>query len=390
MSGYFFITGMSRSGTTALDKILNMHEEITALSQPFPYLYRFIKKEFFKSINHPENYYVLNNLFKESHYKSNEFYAYLKNRDINKNELLEVFTSMKGFSGQKTQVDDIHMLLKKYNTQNFFGAVRYLLNEISTSDSSELIGSKEINCEEFVEPLLKNEFKCILIYRDPRDVITSLNTGKGVEYGGNIRPLLFHIRNWRKSVDIAISLQDQKKDFLMLKYEDLIAKPIPCLNKICELLGLSKYNDALLNNPIRDQSGKIWGGNSSENSKKTMLDPQNKGKYKNALNAATVAYIEKTCYPELCYLQYEFVNSYAELNSFDLSAYEEQFKVSVEDLSSNYSVLIENIEDENLRFETYFELRDKLKEKSGEFSRAYFVKENVFERLISASINSSR
>ena len=59
-----------------------------------------------------------------------------------------------------------------------------------------MIGSKEIFCEEYIPYFLSNGVKVILLIRDPRDIITSLNFGKGADFTGEIRPTLFNIRNW--------------------------------------------------------------------------------------------------------------------------------------------------------------------------------------------------
>ncbi len=65
---YFLITGMSRSGTTLLEKLLDSHQELKVLSQPLPLFYRYLKQQFFLKIDYPETHYVLNDLFIEERY----------------------------------------------------------------------------------------------------------------------------------------------------------------------------------------------------------------------------------------------------------------------------------------------------------------------------------
>ena len=57
--------------------------------------------------------------------------------------------------------------------------------------------------------IIKNGVKCLIVLRDPRDVMSSIYYGKGKEFIGFSRPLLFNIYNWRKSVDFALKLADE-------------------------------------------------------------------------------------------------------------------------------------------------------------------------------------
>src|SRR5690349_11578648 len=197
MNSNLFITGLSRSGTTLLEKLLNNHPDIAIASQPFPYLYRHLKKKFFDSIQYPQTYYVLNNLFKEDRYTARDLNNFLDHYSVSQNELREIFIQMKNFTGQWTIMNDAGV--SNYDDQNLQGAFSHLLKHATASDK-KVRGAKEINCEEFVSYFINNGIKCIVILRDPRDVITSLNIGRGEQFGGQHRPTLFHIRNWRKSV----------------------------------------------------------------------------------------------------------------------------------------------------------------------------------------------
>jgi Sulfotransferase family len=48
--GTLFVTGMQRSGTTLLEKLLHAHPELSVLSQPFPLLFVEVKRAFLESI----------------------------------------------------------------------------------------------------------------------------------------------------------------------------------------------------------------------------------------------------------------------------------------------------------------------------------------------------
>ena len=63
-----------------------------------------------------------------------------------------------------------------------------------------VIGSKEIAVEEYIPYFIEVGTKVVLVVRDPRAMIASLALGEGERYGGSPRPILFDVRNWRKSV----------------------------------------------------------------------------------------------------------------------------------------------------------------------------------------------
>ena len=91
---YLFVTGMIRSGTTLLEKVVNSHENINVLSQPFPLLFRDIKLKFFKKINYPCNNLPLNNLFFEEYYTQTQLNDFLLKYQIEKNDLKKIFMSV--------------------------------------------------------------------------------------------------------------------------------------------------------------------------------------------------------------------------------------------------------------------------------------------------------
>ncbi len=379
MNSYFFLTGMSRSGTTVLDKLLSMHPSCVCFSQPLPYLYRYYKTMFFKDIKYKETRYILNNLFKEREYTANDLDNFLKSHKINISSFKNLLEESKDFSGTYTEIKDIDSVVTKYKASNFFETYKFYLTWLNKQNKN-IIGGKETNCEEFIEPFLNNGIKCILIYRDPRDIISSLNTGRGKEYGGITRPLLFHIRNWRKSIDIGLSLRDNK-NLLLVSYEDFVSNTVKIMNEITVFLELETfYNKENLSQDILDQNGKVWKSNSSNvysdvNNK--TINKNNFNKYKLHLNDNTIKFIEKTCYHEMKYLGYEFENKLNELKEYNLKNYEEQFDIEIDDIRIDYSTCDENIEDENYRFNAPFS-----KNISNSNLKDLFISERAYQKLV--------
>ena len=105
-----FITSMIRSGSTLLDKLLSNHADLHINSQPFPYLFINAKKLFYKEILHPEKYFVLNNYFLENCYTLNDLNKFLERNIFSSKEVIDLFKSMKNYSGQCTKIDDFKIL----------------------------------------------------------------------------------------------------------------------------------------------------------------------------------------------------------------------------------------------------------------------------------------
>lgn len=325
-SNHFFITGMARSGTTLLDKLLDSHHSLSVLSQPFPMLYRRVKTDFLKSINYPSTYYVLNDLFNQHFYKPGQFLEYLQSNTISKSVIRDTFSAMKDWSGQYTKVNDVDKLLEQLDEGELADILRKL-TEVIAGEGGRGYGTKETLVEEFIPYYISCGIKVILIIRDPRDVITSLNFGKGTEYGGQHRPTLFHIRNWRKSIALANTFMDSKM-MLSIRYEDLLNNQTETLGKICRFLDVENFKENHFEDGIRTSGGKTWEGNSSTG-QKSGIDSANFAKYKKFLSEQQIHYIEQMCAPEMLTIGYK-PDVLSEVRKFNKPEFTEPFRISAD------------------------------------------------------------
>ena len=84
MTSSVFVTGMARSGTTLLDKLLSLHPNAFVASQPLPLLYVWVKRAFWESSpsnSSPETItiqYPLNDMFGEHYYPLEELLSFLR------------------------------------------------------------------------------------------------------------------------------------------------------------------------------------------------------------------------------------------------------------------------------------------------------------------------
>ncbi|OGI04820.1 MAG: hypothetical protein A2Y25_04335 [Candidatus Melainabacteria bacterium GWF2_37_15] len=336
MKNLLFISGTGRSGTTLLDKLLSCHPDMTVLSQPFPYLFIHAKKKFLSSLGYENEYNVLSNCFFEKRYTISDLNDFLSKLLIKSGEIIELFEQMQDYSGQLTKLDDINTLKSRITDDLFINQFKNLLYIMQKNKQSKYIGSKEIVCEEFFPFFVNNSVKCILIIRDPRDVITSLNFGDSEKYIGKHRPTLFNIQNWRKSVAFKIHLENNK-NFAFIKYEDLVNDPLVTLNKVAEFLEIEKFNDDMLHTD--------WVGNSSFNQNYSGISQDSHGKYKELMPQEMINYIEATCFPEMKHLGYDVNIDTSNYEQYILS-YKEPFSITRPEFEPNFSTSKPNLDRE--------------------------------------------
>src|SRR5205807_9875042 len=141
---------------------------------------------------------------------------------------------------------------------DFAAVVNTLNRRLSKTPSARWFGSKETICEEYVPALLDVGFRCAITLRDPRDVLASLNYGRGHAFGGARKPLLFNARSWRKSVAVALAMEEHRQ-FRWCRYEDLVTDAPATLTRIAP----AAIHNTAVTGEVRDESGKPWPGNSS-------------------------------------------------------------------------------------------------------------------------------
>jgi Sulfotransferase domain len=341
---YFFITGLYRSGTTLLQKILQNHPKFFSVDQPIPNLYSFLKTVFYDKKDIVEDN-VLGTLFNNSKYELSEFTNFIDNYTIN--DFKKILEQAQEFSGVKS--DKIFKIFNELYPDTLVNVYSQICDSLSSEykkSQADYKGTKEIIAEEYIPYFLNKDIKVLLIIRDIRDVINSTLMGRGSDFIGDVRPTMFNIRNWRKSVAYSIAF---KKDpnFLTIKYEDLVLDTESTLSKISDFFNADGFDIDFLNNGLKDHSLEDWKGNSSFN-EYSGISNKSIGNYKNNFDIEYINYIEKLCLPELLYLKYEVNNLSLEKMSF-LEEFVEPFQVNHKYFHKNYSNESENIELEKNR-----------------------------------------
>jgi hypothetical protein len=367
-----FVTGMQRSGTTLLEKLLCNHPRISILSQPFPLLFVEVKRRFLRHLGAAGTRYPLGNLFLETGYGAEDLRAFLASLSLGVSDLRALFDEMTGFSGQYTRFapERSQEALDRLEPGDLASVLAQLYRSLAHRPEADWLGGKETLWEELLPFLLERGFTCLLVLRDPSDVLASLNHGRGPEHGGRWKPTLFNLRNWRKSAAFALHLERHPR-FLWLRYEDLVARPRESHDRIAARLGVEPFAEKLFADGVRGQDGRLWEGNSSHGARRG-IDPSSIGGHRELLPPGVARYVAAACWPELRCLGYPVDLEWAEVPEV-LRGFSDPYEVSRPELS-DYADGAARAAEELRRYEL-------LEEGGGNETRPFFLFEDVFDRL---------
>jgi len=326
MNGFtLFLTGMQRSGTTLLERLIGLHPDASVLSQPFPLLFVEAKRDFLRGLGRGDVRYPLGHLFMEDGYRQEDLDRHLAELRFDRARIAEIFEKMQNFSGQYTRFDPstLERALPQIPLVGFAEIIAGLYRALSPQPDVPVKGGKETICEELLPYLLNRGWRCVVILRDPRDVVASLNHGRGQEYGGQLKPTLFNVRNWRKSVAYALHLEG-RQGFLWLRYEDVVADPQVAMHRITRAFGLTEFETR----DIRD-----WTGNSSHG-ERSGVSAESIGAYQRVLPESVARFVEASCLPEMQLLGYTTSLRASEAPSV-LSEFEEPYEITREGMAND-------------------------------------------------------
>jgi len=330
-----FTGGCYRSGTTLLEKLLNHHPDVSIASQPFPDFYFYCKGVFDRSVGGRRRY-PLDHLFLEDDYTAADLHAFLDEHWWGDEDLDAVFELFEenALGLWTPEMRDVRSLVKPGYFWDLYGSLLRLANQVHGGGGCRYLGSKEVLCEEYVPWLLKQGGRAILVVRDPRDMISSLNFSRRDNMTGADRPVLFSLRIWRKSVAVCLAMENDP-GFMWLRYEDLARDPSAWLARITEFLGLGEIDPEAFAEGIRHQDGSIWQGNSSF-SDRSGVSTRSLGRFEENLPGDVLAFVEACCRPEMLGLGYEPIVS----DSFDegaIRAYVDPFESIHSSFPADYS-----------------------------------------------------
>lgn len=301
--GSILVTGCYRSGTTVVEKILNMHPAVTVASQPFPILYFLSKERFNRSIG-VERRYPLDHLFLEDAYTAEDLDAFLNTDVLDRSALAELVRRMREYH-EGLWTPEILDVLEPLCPGTFFDLHAQLnqrVDRLFPKPGALYVGSKEVLVEELADPLVRQGCRVVFVVRDPRAMISSLNFAVRDNKTGMPRPVLYSLRAWRKSVALAIA-GVARGGVCLVRYEDLVHDVRGKLAKLTGFLEVDTFADDALAGGIRDQHGNPWRGNSSF-ADQDGVSTRSVGAFAERLPLVVRNFIEVVCAPEMALLGY--------------------------------------------------------------------------------------
>ena len=148
------------------------------------------------------------------------------------------------------------------------------------------------------------ELKGIHIIRDIRGVVASWKATRSLR---NNYPFLMILRHWRKSVAFAKLCQKVYQNYIIIRYEDFVARPEESATRLFESLGIPFEPDTIDTKFFRSGQGGTWSANTSYESIGTDegLVESLANRWKERLNTREIRYIEEICGPEMMWAGYE-------------------------------------------------------------------------------------
>jgi hypothetical protein len=297
-----FVSGMFRSGTTLVARMLNAHPQVSFASDPYlPFFKTFRTFQAARKGIHVDTKAPLHDYYFQP--QQQEILAALQGASLDApfTEVdpvrlrEEIQTRTQPFSPR------IIPLLDRISGATYveaFGVMMDILRESSGKPEAGVVGFKEVWADEFFPCVARSipNAKFIQLVRDPRAVAASKNV-LPERY-----PWRFLGKQWRKFAALAWHyrrLDLLQGRLLQLKYEELITHPEPVIARICEFLGVPVAQEMLDPKNYRDGEGQDWVQNTSHGRGRTDFDPSAIHRWRKVLQPEELQMMEFLCGPEM-------------------------------------------------------------------------------------------
>ena len=165
-------------------------------------------------------------------------------------------------------------------------------------------------------------------------MITSLNFRVRDNLTGDLRPILYSLRAWRKGVALAIAAS-HRGGACVIRYEDLVLDERVTLTKLTDFLSVKPFSADAFVNGITDQHGNLWAGNSSFSDQKG-ISRNSLEAYLERLPRPVQNFIEAVCAPEMYLMGYGAKGSVSE-HEHAIATYRDPFDSIHESFPADYS-----------------------------------------------------
>ena len=304
---FIFVTGMFRSGTTLVARMLNAHPQIAFASDPFAPVFKAFRNTAARAhgiaidLDAPLDDYYFHAEKQRLREAVESSDPYLPLQGWPPEELRQrIVAGASRFSARICErLDLLNMSSFAAAIESGFSCVGVVYGDSAT----RAVGFKEVWTGEFA-PLILREFpqaRVIYVVRDPRAVCASKNV-HAEKY-----PWLFLVRQWRKLAAIGWYMKhcpEWSRRVLLLRYEDLIQAPETVVQEISEFLGLPVSKTLLDPRLFTDGSGETWVQNSSYFKNGRTYERGSIDKWREVLVDGELQLVEAACYWEMRLFDY--------------------------------------------------------------------------------------
>lgn len=303
-----FITGMFRSGTTLLGRLINAHPRIGVASDPFRPFYNSLRSQVASGIglDVPPDAPLSDYYFDPEGLR---VFQEIQQTDLNHPLEIDALDDLRSRCADHGRpyapriAESIERLTGETYAELFQSMVDLTGEECGPEDA-EAVAFKEVWTDEFTPLLCRSraDIRCIHIVRDPRAVAASKNS-REEKY-----PWWFLARQWRKLAALSWAysrLPSLSHKVLNLRFEDLIQKPERTVERICSFLDV-EYDGAMADpSTYVDGRGQPWQQNTSYGEGSKKFDTSSVDRWRETLNENEVRFVESLCAPEMSLHGYE-------------------------------------------------------------------------------------
>lgn len=272
-----FITGVYRTGTTLLSRILDAHSDLSVTYDSVHFM-RFCYGEYLP-VSEKKNYIKL---------------------------LQDIKERCEARWERSIDMEPVIKRLDKRENVDYATIYNEVMSHLLLNEGKSAWGEKTLIAWSQIPIFLKMfpDGKAIQVIRDPRDVISS---NKKLTYEPGLRYLdacFACLSSMRAAIYYERNLP--KDSYMTVRYEDLVREPEETTKQVCKMLNVP-FEEAMVNaEKFRDYKGQSWEKNTSYNGLTNKISDESVGRYLNFLNAVEIFFAEMIDRTVMEHFGYEF------------------------------------------------------------------------------------
>lgn len=309
MSGIdFVISGMFRSGSSLLAKMLDVTRGASVAVDPYMQFFKGVYAKIYSNAGLNAEHVVLSGMYYPESSAVMAAVDCWDNIALDESDIRRIVTELSGY------IEPFSPLIVPRLSEiraGRAGCVFRQLAEIARAEYAKpgtvVFGIKDCWIEKFLYRYLDDCAGCkvVLIVRDPRAIFASKNVQVS-----NKAPFLFLARQWRESSAHAVALFERfgANRVHVLRYEDLVMSPEAVLRGVCTFLGIDFKASMCCPSLFRDGLDNVWKNNSSYTEQGQTISSASVDRWRTVLSEGEVALVDRLLWRDMHIFGYEVVD----------------------------------------------------------------------------------